>query len=156
MTPTQDHITYDYWSRFIFLRFYDSLNYPVMVNLIDEIGGENVEILTEIFFDHVLPYLDAEHLLIRLQKYIFSQEYIQNAHGLQHLNIAIFLAYKSLYGFYKYHDDSLFEEKMPTIRAIFLKHLQILRQQVLVDTTITHQGLLYNIQEFEDDLMRDM
>jgi hypothetical protein len=127
-----------------------------MDHLIDEIGGENVEILTEIFFDHILPYLDVEYLLIRLQKYIFSQEYIQNAHGLKHLDITIFLAYKNLYGFYKYHYDSLFDEKMPTIRAIFLKHLQILRQQVPEGATVRHRRLLYDIQEFEEDLMRDM
>ena len=156
MTSTHDYIIYDYWSRFIFLRFYDSLNYPVMVNLIDEIGGENVEILTEIFFDHILPYLDVEYLLIRLQKYIFSQEYIPNTHGLKHLDTAVSLIAGNMYWYYKESSDSRIQEKMPTIRAIFLKHLQILRQQVPEGATVRHRRLLYDIQEFEEDLMRDI
>jgi hypothetical protein len=148
MNTIKDLIAYDYWARFVFLRFNDSPEFPIMDFLIEEVGSNNIETMTTIFTQDVLLSLDLELFLSRNIHFIRNQEYLIWKYDISIVNRIFLVVFRLLYPMYlevnKMHEKYTIVE----INDIFMSYLNTLIQEcVAIDISSNGRNSLLSDME---------
>ena len=151
MIDIKNVIVYDYWARFVFLRFNDSIEYPIMDFLIEEVGSTNIETMTDIFIKEVLPKIDINFFISRNISFIRNQDYLILGSEKRIIDTIFWVVFRQLYPIYIEMNKIHSKHNIDTINNFFKNYLSIISQQCnhLDDNVSGKNSLLSNIEMWE-------